>query len=58
MIFILALLVAISLALFIGWKTDWWDYIDPLLNLITLSVALFVGIQQLPVRGRSTCPTA
>ncbi len=47
MVFILALGLAILLAWLIRWQTGWWDYIDPLLNLLTLGVALFVGIQQL-----------
>ncbi|CUU34641.1 MAG: hypothetical protein K6U12_06450 [Armatimonadetes bacterium] len=42
-----ALVIAIPLAWLIRWQTNWWDYIDPLLNLLTLGVALFVGIQQL-----------
>lgn len=47
MVSLAMLVMALVLAPFIGWQTDWWDYIDPLLNLLTLGVALFVGIQQL-----------
>lgn len=46
-VFLSVLVAAIPLAWFIRWQIDWWDYIDPLLNLLTLGVALFVGIQQL-----------